>query len=141
MHRKIVINERRFCKYQCNFKKLLYLQSYSTGANNKSFYSIFKKGFDHLETLLTIKRPEKVLSAGSLCWSLVSSHQSKCPKSIMLQIPICYHSHLNVSQKTKTNTNFRGQAWFRPQQSAGSRALCYPICTMPQISAKDSGIL
>ena len=59
----------------------------------------------------------------------------------MLQIQICYHSHLNVSQKTKTNTNFRGEAWFRPQQIALSRALCYPICTMPQISTKDSGIL
>ena len=35
------------------------------------------------------------------------------PKSIMLQFQICYQSHLNVSQNTKTNINFRGQAWVR----------------------------
>ena len=34
-------------------------------------------------------------------------------KSIMLQLQSCYHSHLNISQKTKTNINFRSQAWVR----------------------------
>ena len=37
----------------------------SAGASNRSFYPIFNKKFDHLETLLTIHRPKKVLSAGS----------------------------------------------------------------------------
>ena len=63
-------------------------------------------------------------------------------KSGMLQFQICYHGHLNVSQKTETNINFRGQAWFRALlQSAGSRALFYPISIMTQISTKDSGML
>ena len=41
----------------------------------------------------------------------------------------------------KTNINFRGQAWVRPLQSAGSRALFYPISIMPQISVEDFGML
>ena len=49
----------------------------STGASNRRFYTIFNKMFDHLETLLTIHRPKKVLSAGSLCGPLVPSPQSK----------------------------------------------------------------
>ena len=92
---------------------------HSTGASDKSFYPIFNKRFDHLETLLAICRPIKVLSAGSPCGPLVPSHQSKCPKrtfmlNITLQFQICYQSHWNVSCKTKTNINFRGQAWVRP---------------------------
>ena len=35
------------------------------------------------------------------------------PKSIMFQFHICYQSHWNVSWKTKTNINFRGQTWVR----------------------------
>ena len=31
----------------------------------------------------------------------------------MLQFQICYHSHLNVPQKKKTNVVFRGQTWVR----------------------------
>ena len=31
----------------------------------------------------------------------------------MLQCQICYHSHLNVSQKTKTNINFMSQTWVK----------------------------
>ena len=53
---------------------------YSTGASDKSFYPIFNKKFDHLEALLTTHRPKKVLSAESLCVSLVPRPQSKCPK-------------------------------------------------------------
>ena len=83
----------------------------STGASNRSFYSIFWKRFDHLETLLTIHRPKKVLSAGSLCRPLVPSLSlnapkgpSYYPKSIMLQLQVC---HVNASQKKKTN-KFQG---------------------------------
>ena len=86
----------------------------STGASDRSFYPIFNKRFDHLETLLTICRPKKILSAGLLCGLLVSSPQSNAlkgpscyPKSIMFQFQICYQSHWNVSWKTKTNINFR----------------------------------
>ena len=94
----------------------------STGASDRSFYPIFNKRFDHLETLLTISRPKKVLSAGSLCGPSVHSSQSKCPKigpscypkSIMFQFQICYQSHWNVSWETKANINFRGQTWVRP---------------------------
>ena len=49
----------------------------TTGASDRSFYPIFNKTFDHLETLLTIHRPKEVWSAGSLCRSLVASPQSK----------------------------------------------------------------
>ena len=63
------------------------------------------------------------------------------PQSIMLQFQICYYNHLNDSQKTKTNINFRGQAWVRPLQSAKSRSLFYPISLLSQISTKDYGIL
>ena len=76
----------------------------SKGASGRSFYTIFNKKFDHLEILLTIHRPKKVLSAGSLCGSLVPSPQSKCTKmtfnyskSILLQFQIYYHNHLNAS--------------------------------------------
>ena len=62
----------------------------STGASGRSFYPIFNKRFDHLETLLTICRPKKVLSAGSLCGPLVPSPQSKCPKRTFM-LPQKYH--------------------------------------------------
>ena len=60
---------------------------YSTGASDRSFYPIFNKRFDHLETLLT----QKVLSAGSLCGLLVPSPQSKCPKRTFM-LPQKYHA-------------------------------------------------
>ena len=53
--------------------------AYSTEASDRSFYPIFNKMFDHLETMLTICRPKTVLPAGSLCGPLVPSPQSKCP--------------------------------------------------------------
>ena len=53
--------------------------AYSTEASDRSFYPIFNKRFDHLETMLTICRPKKVLPAGSLCGPFVPSPQSKCP--------------------------------------------------------------
>ena len=55
-----------------------------------SFYPIFNKRFDHLETLLTIWRHKKVLSAESLCGHLVSSPLSKCPKTTFM-LPQKYH--------------------------------------------------
>ena len=63
---------------------------YSTGASDRSFYPIFNKRFDHLETLLTTCRPKKVLSARSLCGPLVPSSQSKCPKRTYM-LPEKYH--------------------------------------------------
>ena len=51
---------------------------YSTGASYRSFHPIFNNRFGHLETLLTICRPKKVLS--TVCRSLGPSPQSKCPK-------------------------------------------------------------
>ena len=80
-----------------------YQMANSTEASNRSFYPIFKKRFVHLQTLLTIHKPKKVLSDGSLRGPLVRSSQSKSPKgpsyyskSIMLQFQISYHRHLNV---------------------------------------------
>ena len=85
----------------------------STGANDRSFYFIFNKRFDHLETLLTIHRPKNVFLTGAFpAHSLIQMPQngpSYYPKSVMLQFQICYYSKLNVSQKAKTNINFRSQ--------------------------------
>ena len=68
----------------------IYIYSISTGASDRSFYSIFNKRFDHLETMLTICRPKKFLSAGSLCRCLLPSPQSKCPKWTFM-LPQKYH--------------------------------------------------
>ena len=62
----------------------------STGDNDRSFYPIFNKRFDRIETLVTIHRPKKVLSAKLLCGPLVTSPQSKCPKRIFM-LPQKYH--------------------------------------------------
>ena len=62
----------------------------STGASDRSFYPIFNKRFDHLETLLTICRPQKIFSAGSLCGPLVPSPQFKYPKKNFM-LPQKYH--------------------------------------------------
>ena len=63
---------------------------HSTGARDRSFYPIFNKRFHHIETLLTIRRPKKVLSGRSLCRPLVPSSQSKCPKRSFI-LPQKYH--------------------------------------------------
>ena len=117
---------------------------FSTGVSNKTLYPIFNKRFDHLKILLTIHTPRNVFQLGH-CVGLqgpvpslnAQKGPSYYPKSIMLQFQICYHSHLNDSQKIKTNINFRGQAQDRPP----AQALFYPISIMPQISTEDSGIL
>ena len=62
----------------------------STGASDRSFHPIFNKRFDHLETFLTICRPKKVLSAGSLYQPLVPSTLSKCPQKTSM-LPQKYH--------------------------------------------------
>ena len=62
----------------------------STGASDRSFYPLFNKKFDHLETLLTIHRPKKFLSPWSLCGPLVPSPQSKCHKRTFI-LPKKYH--------------------------------------------------
>ena len=87
---------------------------YSTGASYRSFYPIINKTFYHLETLLTICRPKKVLSAGSLCGPLVPIPEFECPKRTLMlpqkyhiQFPICYQSYWNISWKRKTN-KFQG---------------------------------
>ena len=90
----------RFVLYMCYWTIIWNKFSsftFSTGASDRSFYPIFNKRFDHLETLLTICRPKKILSAGLLCGLLVSSPQSNAlkgpscyPKSIMFQFQICY---------------------------------------------------
>ena len=74
----------------------------TTRASNWSFYPFFNKRFDHLETLLAIHTPKKVLSARSLCGSLAPVPYAPkgplyYPKSITLQFQIYYHSHLNIS--------------------------------------------
>ena len=116
----------------------------STEVSNKNLYPIFNKRFDHLKTLLTIHTPRNVFQLGH-CVALqgpvpslnAQKGSSYYPKSIMLQFQICYHSHLNDSQKIKTNINFRGQAQVRPP----AQTSFYPISIMPKISTEDSGIL
>ena len=73
-----------------SFIFIIIISSNSTGSSDRSFYPIFNKKFDYLETLLTIHRPKKVLSAGSLCGPLVPSPQSKCPKRTFM-LPQKYH--------------------------------------------------
>ena len=69
-------------------------QPHITGASDRSFQPIFNKKLDHLEILLTICRPKKVLSAGSLCWPLVSSPQSKRPKRTSM-LPQNHHASVS----------------------------------------------
>ena len=66
----------------------------STGVSDRSFYPIFNKRFDQLETTLTISRLKKVFSAGSLCGPLVPSPQSKCPKRTFMS-PQKYDSSIS----------------------------------------------
>ena len=54
------------------------------GCRDGSFYPISSKRFDHLETLLTVRRPKKVSSAVSMCRPLVLSPQSKCTKKTLI---------------------------------------------------------
>ena len=117
----------------------------STGASDQSFYHIFNKKFDHLETLLTIHRPKKVLSAGSLCGPLVPSPQSKCPKRTFM-LPQKYHvsvsntlpEPLKCFMENESQRKFQGPSL---GQRSGARTLFYPISIMLQSSTKDSGII
>ena len=101
--------------------------------SQRRFYPIFNKKSDLSEILLSIHRPKNVLSAGSLCRLLVSSPQSKCPKRTFIlpkkyhaSVSNIYHSHLNVSQKTKTNIDFRDQAWVRPPAKCWVKGFILP---------------
>ena len=100
-----------------SFIFIIIISSNSTGSSDRSFYPIFNKKFDYLETLLTIHRPKKVHCAGLQC-PVTSLNVPKGPssyrKSIIFRFQICHHSHLNASYKTKTNIDFKGQAWVRP---------------------------
>ena len=58
----------------------------------------------------------------------------------MLQFPICYHSHLNVSQITKTN-RFQGRSLSQTPCQVLVQALFYPINVIPQISTKGCSIV
>ena len=83
----------------CSFFQLIQLTypinfNNSTGTSDRSFCPIFNKRFDHLETLLPMHRPKNVLSAGSLCESLMASPQSKCPKRIFI---LAQKYHVSVS--------------------------------------------
>ena len=122
--------DKRWCSSSCfSWHKL----NNSTGASYRSFYPIFNKRFDPLETLLTICRPKKVLSAGSMCGPLVPSTQSKChkrtfmlPQKYHASVSICSQSHWTVSWKTKTNINFRGQTWVRPPAKCWVKGFILP---------------
>ena len=113
--------------------------SISTGANDRSSYPIFNKKSGNLEALLTICRPKTVLSAGSLCGSLVPSFQSKyikrtfmLPKSIIFQSQICYKSQWNISCKTISIIHFRGQTGSEPLQRSGVKGFILPHkCHVP----------
>ena len=86
-------------------------------------------------------RPKKVLSAGSLCGPLLSIPYLMPQKDLHITPKVSYFSFKYVIKYViKTNINFRGQALVKPLQSAGSRALFYPISIMSQISNEDSGI-
>ena len=74
---------------------LSFVTDNSTEASDRSFYPIFNKRFDYLETLLTICRPKKALSAGSLCGPLVSSPQTKCPKKTFM-LPQKYYASVLI---------------------------------------------
>ena len=63
---------------------------FTNSTGDRSFYPTFNKRLDHLETLLTIHRPQNKLSPGSLCGTLVPSPQSKCPKRTFM-LPQKYH--------------------------------------------------
>ena len=67
---------------------------YSAGASDGSFYPIFNKRFDHLETMLAIHRTKNVLSTGSLCGPLVPSPQSIFPKRTFM-LPRKYHASVS----------------------------------------------
>ena len=55
--------------------KTLLKSKYSTGASDRSFYPIFNKRFDHLESLLTIHRPKKSFAS----WVTVRAFSDQSP--------------------------------------------------------------
>ena len=61
-------------------------------------------------------------------------------QKIIFQFQMCYHSHLNNSQKTKTNINFRGQAWVRHSAQCWVKGFILPH-KYHALNFKVSGIL
>ena len=59
----------------------------------------------------------------------------------MLHFQTCYHSHLNVSQNTKTNINVRIQVWARPLAKCQVKGFILPHKYLAQFSTKDFGML
>ena len=55
-----------------SFILIIITSSNNTGASDRSFYPIFNKKFDYLETLLTILRPKKVHCVTVLVFSALS---------------------------------------------------------------------
>ena len=64
---------------------------YGTGASDRSFYPIFNKKFDHLETLLTIQIPKKEFVSWVTLRPLVPSPQPKYTKGTFI-LPHKYHA-------------------------------------------------
>ena len=81
---------------------------YSAGASERPFHPIFNKRFHHLETLVTIQRPKKTLSAGSLCGPLVPSPQSKCPKRTFILPRNMLSSQLKCFIENENKHRFQG---------------------------------
>ena len=118
--------------FEKNREVACFTGDYSTGASDRSFYPILNKRFDHLETLLTICRLRKVLSAGSLYWPLVPSPQSKCHTRTCM-LPQKYHISVSIvlSKPLKCfmedeNINFRGQTWVRPPAKCWVKGFILP---------------
>ena len=102
----------------------------SAGASDGSFYHIFNQCFYHLEKLLKIQSTKRFCQLGHSVVPFPNLNAPKGPshhpKSIMPQFQICYHSHLNVSWKMKTNISFRGQAWVRPSTKCWVKGFILP---------------
>ena len=111
---------------------------HSTEARDRSFYPTFNKRFDHLEAFLIICRPKKVLSAGSLCGSLVPSPQSKYPKRTFM-LPQKYHVSVSNILSKPLKCFMENENMVKPSdplQSAGTRALLYLIISWPNFLPK-----
>ena len=105
----------------------------STRGSHRSFYPIFNKGFDHLETLLQIHRPKKVLSAGSLCRPFVPSSHFKCrkrtfilPQKHQASVSNMFSQPFKCFMEKKTNINFTGQTWVRPPAKCWVKSFILP---------------
>ena len=116
----------------------------STGASDRNFYPIFNNKFDYLETLLTIHRPKKVLSAGSLCGSPVLMPQNDLyitPKASCSSFKYVIIATWMFHKERKLTYISGAKPGSDPLPRAGSRALFYPMSIIPQISTEHYPIL